>query len=779
MGRLARLLGVGRRRWLVVATGLLALLAILLAYGYFDYHRARILGLWERRLSIMANDRQEAIEAWVAERAADAGLLAAIVEGRAAVEPGEGRATLDLAMSAYGYSSGAVMTPDGSVLTSAGKRSEPVLTWARAVNKDMPRVEMVLSDEQAPQVATVSGPQGEARKPLVVLAMPPERSLYAFLERKEALAPSVEALLVRREGDDLVFLSPLRFMEGERPGRHIAFGDTGVAEPARQATRGVDAFHQGVDYRGEPVLAAARPIAGTPWGLVVKVDRGEALAPYYEDLGWVAGLIVAVLMAGGGLVGLRVRSRQVHYLQALHERDARYERLVDTLQEGIIELDVRDTIRFTNPAFRRLLGYAPGELEGQHVAAILPSKERDAVSTRLAERRRGITEQYEVQLQRKDGTTIPVLASATPVTDVQGCYAGSLSGVVDIAERKRAEAKYRAFFEQAPDGIVVADGETGRHLEFNDVACQQLGYSRDEFARLRLRDYHIAEDPKEPDPLSLEGMQEHWHRRKDGEERVVQVSARRLLLEGRPMVQLIYRDVTEARQQQARLMEGEKLAALGAMTAGIAHELNNPVMGLLNFVQYARRRAGDDRRLAGVLQEAEETAERVTRLVRDLLTVARGRRTDNARERIQDAAQRIQALLAYRLTESDATLEVRIPDELPAVAITPDHLHQVLLNLMTNAIDAVEGRQDRQVAVEARVVGDAVALSVSDTGPGITREQRQRMLEPFYTTKQVGRGTGLGLWIVHNLLEEHGGGLDVTSSPGRGSTFTVTLPVVR
>ncbi len=236
----------------------------------------------------------------------------------------------------------------------------------------------------------------------------------------------------------------------------------------------------------------------------------------------------------------------------------------------------------------------------------------------------------------------------------------------------------------------------------------------------------------------------------------------------------------ELKQSWEELMEAEKLAALGRLAAGAAHELNNPLMGTLNYVQYCRERTAPDDPRYIRLQKAERELERCARIVTGMLASAHSHETSPAGhpEPIdcgQAVARAIDLLMAPARAEG-LQVAVALPPDLPLCWADPDCLQQILVNLLTNATDAVAQAERKELRISAEVADDMVRLTVADTGCGMAPDTLRRLFDPFFTTKPVGKGTGLGMSICRNLVSKSGGKIEVASTPGRGTQVTVSLP---
>ena len=234
--------------------------------------------------------------------------------------------------------------------------------------------------------------------------------------------------------------------------------------------------------------------------------------------------------------------------------------------------------------------------------------------------------------------------------------------------------------------------------------------------------------------------------------------------------------VTELKQMQAQLVHSEKMSALGMLVSGVAHELNNPLTAVLGYTQLLLER-DEGHGARRMLERVHGEAERAARIVQNLLAFSRTQKSEKRPTSLNDVVERVLDLREYEFKVSNLEVRKALAPSLPPVMADGHQLQQVVLNLVTNAEQAIEetGRPGRLV-VETTDRGGSVQVRVSDNGPGIPQENLKRIFLPFFTTKEVGRGTGLGLSICYGIVQEHGGRIDVESRSGAGSTFVVELP---
>ncbi|MFA5811887.1 MAG: ATP-binding protein [bacterium] len=237
-----------------------------------------------------------------------------------------------------------------------------------------------------------------------------------------------------------------------------------------------------------------------------------------------------------------------------------------------------------------------------------------------------------------------------------------------------------------------------------------------------------------------------------------------------------YRDVTEERRLHREVIQQEKMAAIGMLAGGVAHEINNPLGGILAFTQLMKRKASDNEMLAD-LEEVERAAQRCKKIVADLLDFSRiSRERDRVPVDINVLLEKIFPFLQREMRSYNVELEFRGEPKLPPVLANPDRLQQVFINLMTNACHAMQHGGTLYVETKSEAGGRIVVILVRDTGVGIPKDICDRIFDPFFTTKEPGKGTGLGLSISYRIVRDHGGDIECDPAEGGGAVFTVRLP---
>ncbi len=394
----------------------------------------------------------------------------------------------------------------------------------------------------------------------------------------------------------------------------------------------------------------------------------------------------------------------------------------------------------------------------------------------------------------KDGRVFSRYTRALGSSPGQGriwCFKDVTSEVRAREELAEREEIYRAIVTQANDAIALIDEATLAFVEFNDVACEGLGYSREEFARLRVpdiqRDLDLSQLRHDSIPVagSRRSNLETRHRARDGTFRDVSLSVRAIVLRERRFVVATWTDITERKRAEAALarerelsFQREKLAALGSLLAGVAHELNNPLSVVVARAVLLEEQGNLATQTAAA--KIRSAAERCARIVRTFLAMARQQPPQRGPVAIEEVVAAALDIANYALRSANIDVQIDLADDLPPIDADADQLHQVLLNLLINAHHAlqdVDGPRRVRITGRHEHAAARLLLTVADNGPGIPEALRARVFEPYFTTKPTGVGTGVGLAVSLGIIETHGGTLTVEHASGAGAAFVITLPV--
>jgi PAS domain S-box-containing protein len=511
------------------------------------------------------------------------------------------------------------------------------------------------------------------------------------------------------------------------------------------------------------------------------------------------------------LVAAHDRREQRAMLEALRASQARLEQILETTAEGIVVTDGDARIRLVNPAaahiFGRdragLLGRPWGEVVEQWTYAdgrpVAPEERSDERVLRRGEAEVGLTR----LLVRPDGAHTLILGNSVPLLDPAGRVAGMVASFRDVTEQVRAQeelaghhALLRAVLNSIPDLIARKDA-AGVYRGGNTAFAEFLGRDAADVVGRTDADLfppELAAALEAADRRVLAGgppeRLEVWAAARDGR-RVLFETLRAPLVGpgGRPFGLIgISRDITQRRQIEEQLRQTGTLEAVGQLAGGVAHDFNNLLTAVLGHLALAQEQLPADHPARELVAGGEQAAWRAADLTRQLLGFAR---RHALRLEPTDPAACVAETVALLRRTIDPRIAIDVRTDPPPGPVLADagQIGQVLLNLCLNARDAMpeggtltleaadvtvdEAHAGRHVAARP---GAYVRLRVADTGAGIPPEVRERIFEPFFTTKGPGQGTGLGLAVVHGIVEQHRGWVEVASEPGRGSRFDVYLP---
>jgi two-component system cell cycle sensor histidine kinase/response regulator CckA len=488
---------------------------------------------------------------------------------------------------------------------------------------------------------------------------------------------------------------------------------------------------------------------------------------------------------------------------ALEESESRYRALFEQSPIGVFTFDRDLRVTDCNLSFVRLLRSSYETLIGLNLRTlndlrILPAFERVLEGEPLY-----FEGPYVATLS---DARIEMATWITPLRNAEGEVTGGLALVEDVTARHnaqqalaRSEANFRALIENAPDAVGVFR-KGGEHVYVNPKLAAFLGYEREEMTKKQVRDLIHPGDQAMFEERNARrerneslGPAEYRLMHKDGRTRFAEIISMKVQFNGGPAVLCMIRDLTERKQLQLQLLQSDRLASVGMLAAGIAHEINNPLAYVMANLEVLARHSLPEmagaatsdgerdriRRVVEMVDQARDGADRMRRIVRDVKIFARGE--DDSLEPV-DLAVVLDAalhLVAYDLRRRGRLVRDFAP--VPKVNGNESRLGQVFLNLLVNALQALpDDNGDHEVRVRVSAAGDQfVLVEVSDTGEGIAADVLPRVFDPFFTTKPIGVGTGLGLFVCQGIVTSHGGTLHVQSAVGEGTKVSVRLPADR
>ena len=524
----------------------------------------------------------------------------------------------------------------------------------------------------------------------ILIGIDPSDYLYPLIQSWPVPSKSAETLLVRRDGNEVVYLNELRHRRGTALKLRIPLDRAEI--PAVRAAMGQEGFAKGLDYRAVPVLAVTRSIPGTPWFLIAKVDASEAGAPIWGLAVLIFGATSLILAAG--LVALLIwRRRELRFYrerhraqQALGASEALFQATFEQAAVGMAHVALDGGFLRVNQRFCDITSYSSDELQRLTFQAITHPDDLAADEAKARQLLDGAIETYssEKRYIRKDGSTVWVNLTVSMLRSPSGQPVHYIGVIEDITRRKLSEE-----------------------------------------ARERLEE---------------------------------------------------------------QLLQARKLESVGRLAGGVAHDFNNHLTVINGYCDLILARLGSEDPLRGSLIQVRRAGEQSAQLTRQLLAFSRKQILKPVSVDLNSVIHDTRKMLERLIGESVELVTVLGP-ELHSITADPGQLNQVLMNLALNSRDAMPSggkiiietsnvNLDESYAVQhADVVpGAYVLLVVTDTGQGMDAETQRNIFEPFFTRKERGRGTGLGLATVYGIVRQTGGWIWVYSEPGRGSTFKIYFP---
>ncbi|OPY69835.1 MAG: Sporulation kinase E [Syntrophorhabdaceae bacterium PtaU1.Bin034] len=494
--------------------------------------------------------------------------------------------------------------------------------------------------------------------------------------------------------------------------------------------------------------------------------------------------------------------------ELLRQAEEKYRGIFENAVEGIFQSTPEGRFIAANPALAKMLGYASPEEMVTSLSDISsqvyvdPAKRTEFM--RVLERD-GIIRGFECEHYRRDGSRMWVSMDARAVRARDGSVIYYEGTVADITEKKKAEDQVRALNElnrtivdNAPVAIFILDKDgTIRNVNPALASITGLGTKAAE----KLIGFNWLKNPF----TIKSGLARHIRRGLKGEsfqlwdfpfidfkgDNNLYIDIKGVPLRGKDGAAegllCIIEDTTERVKTRAKLMQEAKMSFIGKLAAGVAHQLNNPLAMVVAYSELAAKYFGtcrgagkeslESKELSDYLSIIEEEAFRCKIVVDDLLSLPQKDGSEITRIEVNQLLHGLLDLMNFG--KSNTTLVKEFSDSLPSVHADITALRQVFVNLISNALDAVEGRSDAAITVRTRSKRGRVFVEVEDNGVGIPDSIIDKVFEPFFTTKESKRGVGLGLFLCHDLLRNMGGSVRVESNPGKGTTFFVSLPADR
>ena len=651
--------------------------------------------------------------------------------------------------------------------------------------------------------------ESDARPPLgvLVLRIDPATYLYPFIQRWPTPSPTAETLLVRREGNEVVFLNELRFQRNAALTLRTPLDQKAL--PAARAASGQEGVMEGIDYRGVPVVAALRAIPDSPWFLVTRMDAAEVYAPLRERLWQMVVLIGALLFGAGGGIAMLWWQQRVRFYREGAETENKTRRLATVVRDSNDAITIQDfegRITAWNRGAELMYGYSEAEALAANIDRLTtPGKvaeQKDFVRRLIAGE--AITS-FETQRVTKDGRVLDVWMTVTKLLDAAGNPIGLASTERDITARKRKEeeaSRMVTVVRDSNDAITIQDFE-GRITAWNHGAELMFGYSEQEALQMRI--WQLA-------PPNKAAEQKDFNRRLFAGEKVISFETQRLTKDGRLLdvwltvtklvddagkpigIASTERDITARKRaveevhklnadlkQRVRDRTAELEAAnqeLEAFSYSVSHDLRAPLRAMDGFsMALLEDCAGKlDETAQDHLRRIRAGSQRMAELIDDLLNLSQVTRTEMRRERVDLTvmAEEIGAELRRLQPDREGNLVVA-----PALTADADArmLRLVLNNLLDNAWKFTSRRAQACIEVGARELDGQRVFFVRDNGAGFDMAYAGRLFGAFqrlHSTQEF-EGTGIGLAIVQRIIHRHGGRVWAEGAVEQGAIVYFTV----
>jgi PAS domain S-box-containing protein len=805
-----------------------------------EAERQTVLANWQARVTAIADGRARLVSDWFNARHADADVLAASPAVRALMldggRGGDSRSQivpqLDRVAAAYGYAGISLMDAQGHVLARSTGAAElgrdngeaaVVAARTRTMRVDLfeePTRKLLLMS--VPVFAEGGPDSGRPVMGVVSLVMRPETRLFPLLTDETVPTKTGETLLFRSDGVKASYISPLK---GDTAGWSAVNRSLESLGPlAKRAAEGRNTFGEIFDYRAAPVFAATRWIAPAGWGLVLKVDREEALADFYQA-GRLAGFGAAflTLALGGLLLSLWRQGQRASLLRdqmkqerAIFNLKGYAEKIVASVPSGLLLLSADLRVLSANRSFLESFFLRRDEVMGRELEDLVRA---DGLVRRAREVMQSGTAQhdlpFELQLLHRQETR-RVRVTITSIRIEEQEEARLLLIVEDLSEEERLQAARKESEQrfqdlvQGLDAIVwEADAVTLRFSFVSQRAQTVFGFPTDRW--LDEPDFFSKRIHPEDRVKVMAKCQAALARGEDHELEYRALTATGDIVWLRDIVHVVpdapgnaaqlrgltvdLTDLKRAdealRASEDQLRQAQKMDAVGKLAGGIAHDFNNLLMVIRGDGDLILRRLPPDHSLRKNAEGIREAADQAATLTRQLLAFSRKQVLAPKVVDLNSIVAGMQTML-QRLIGETINL-VTVPEaKLGSVKADPGQIEQVIMNLAVNARDAMPdggrliirtanvraGEAPPLPGAESAPAGPHVLLEVSDAGTGMDANTQAHLFEPFFTTKEPGKGTGLGLSTVYGIVEQSGGSVTVETELGRGTTFRIYLPKV-
>jgi PAS domain S-box-containing protein len=526
----------------------------------------------------------------------------------------------------------------------------------------------------------------------------------------------------------------------------------------------------------------------------------EISAAAYPEFGYLEGVVTDI-------------SERKRAEEALRKSEEKFRFLAEKMTDIVWTLDRNFQTSYVSPSIKNVLGFAPEERKQQSLEEMITPESVQKVQARFLEElardekaasdpNRSIT--IEVEYYRKDGSTIWMENMVNAIRDPDGAIIGMHGVSRDITERKQAEEalresefKFRNLFDLSPQAIALSELKTGKVVDVNNKFCELTKYAKIEILGLKTTDVGFYQEADRRNFLKallasgeVNGL-EMAFKAKDNSVLYALVFARIIQIAGASFILSIFHDITEKKYLEAQLHQAHKMESIGRLAGGIAHDFNNILGIILGNAELALDDIPGGNPAHLNLEEIRIASSRAKDVVGQLLSFARKTKLEKKPTNVGSVIQESLRLLRSSIPAS-IDIRQKIANHVDTILADPTQLNQILINFCTNADHAMPDGGIIEITLKNvklnknsasqypdLLPGRYVNLTIADTGHGILQADIDRIFDPYFTTKEVGKGAGMGLAVVHGIVKDHKGIITVESELGKGTTFNILFPAIR
>ena len=498
---------------------------------------------------------------------------------------------------------------------------------------------------------------------------------------------------------------------------------------------------------------------------------------------------------------LRDITERKRFEKELKESEEKFRNLFERVRHGLFISAKEGHFLDCNQAMLEMAGYQDKEgFLKMDIAKDLYVNPGDRKTFQRLIEQQGFVKDLEVEFKKKGGEKITVLLTAHVKKDERGETVGYEGINIDISDRKRMERELKEandflmnLIESSVDGIIVTDMK-GDILIFNKGAENLLGYKSEEVVgKMNIRSIYqpgvakeVMDKLRSPDFGGIGKLTSFpiFHRKKDGELIEGDLSASLIYDEkGNEIASVgIFKDLRERlrierelQKMQEALLQSEKLAAMGRLTSQIAHELNNPIYGIMNTLELLKTEIPPESKRRRILELSLSEIQRLSEMLRNMLSFSKPEEEKRRPIKIDELIEGILLVMEKQMRESNIQVDISFDPDIPEIMASTNQMRQVMLNIFKNGKEAMP--KGGVLTVRTVREGNQALIHIQDTGMGIPEGIRDKIFDAFFTTKQKVKGVGLGLSVCYGIIKDHGGEIKVESEEGKGTTFTIRLPV--